>query len=268
MNAGVFVCGHSGVPGGVVEAFLQDASLGLSAVEFCCASEAPSSTQQKRYGVALLSNPPTSLPQPSHSQGAIMATISRRLLPGAVLYVHDQESARGVQSMQRDLLLNGFVDDQPLASLPPSLGLMVKARRPDYEIGAKAPLSLKRPGNTPTPVAPAPSTWQLNNEDDEMLDDEELLTEEDKARPEVPAAGDCSTSRKACKNCSCGRAEKEAAGERVQLTQEMLDNPQSSCGSCTLGDAFRCAGCPYRGLPPFEQGKKIQLGSDFLTADA
>ena len=37
---------------------------------------------------------------------------------------------------------------------------------------------------------------------------------------------------------------------------------------CGLGDAFRCAGCPYRGLPTFEQGKKIQLGGDYLVADA
>eukprot|EP00967_Tisochrysis_lutea_P077469 scaffold105204_cov19-Tisochrysis_lutea.AAC.1 len=91
MNAGVFVCGHSGVPGGVVEAFLQAASLGLSTVEFCCA-EAPSSqapsTQQKRYRVALLSNPLSS--PHSQSQGAALAAVSRRLLPGAFLYVHDQ----------------------------------------------------------------------------------------------------------------------------------------------------------------------------------
>jgi hypothetical protein len=122
---------------------------------------------------------------------------------------------------------------------------------------------------------------------------------------EVGAGG----ARKACKNCSCGRAEAEAKGEKVTLTQEMLDNPQSSCGNvstvgspivlrsqvrvcvlvavqlvahrrclllitllcalqCSLGDAFRCAGCPYRGLPAFEAGKPIQLSADFLTADA
>jgi hypothetical protein len=38
-------------------------------------------------------------------------------------------------------------------------------------------------------------------------------------------------ARKACKNCSCGRAEAEAAGVKVTLTQEMLDNPQSACGN-------------------------------------
>jgi hypothetical protein len=63
----------------------------------------------------------------------------------------------------------------------------------------------------------------------------------------VPAAkqDDCELgpggARKACKNCSCGRAEAEAAGVKVELTQEMLDNPQSACGNvsgwltCSLG---------------------------------
>ena len=82
------------------------------------------------------------------------------------------------------------------------------------------------------------------------------------------ADADCSQAkpvRKACKDCTCGRAEADAQGVRLQLTQEMLDNPQSACGSCGMGDAFRCAGCPYRGLPSFEMGKKIELPMDFLV---
>lgn len=50
------------------------------------------------------------------------------------------------------------------------------------------------------------------------------------------AADDCEVGkagRKACKNCTCGRAEAEAAGVKVQLTSEMIQNPGvgSSCGN-------------------------------------
>lgn len=37
--------------------------------------------------------------------------------------------------------------------------------------------------------------------------------------------------KKACKNCTCGRADAEAAVQKVDLSQDMLENPQSACGS-------------------------------------
>ena len=87
----------------------------------------------------------------------------------------------------------------------------------------------------------------------------------------LPAVADgCAVSRKACKNCTCGRAEEEAAGAPPpKLTLDMLENPGAAggCGSCQLGDAFRCASCPYRGLPSFQPGKKIELPTGFLAAD-
>ena len=35
---------------------------------------------------------------------------------------------------------------------------------------------------------------------------------------------------------------------------------ESKCGRCFMGDSFRCANCPYRGLPPFKPGEKIIIG--------
>lgn len=84
--------------------------------------------------------------------------------------------------------------------------------------------------------------------------------------------------RRACKDCTCGlskKIENEEAGKRadadkaldsMKLGQDDLaevdftvQGKVGSCGSCALGDAFRCDGCPYIGLPAFKPGEEVRL---------
>ena len=65
------------------------------------------------------------------------------------------------------------------------------ASTPRWEPGARAAIALK-PRGAPAPApAPAAAAWTLAPDEDgadELLDDEELLTEEDRARPDAPGA--------------------------------------------------------------------------------
>lgn len=89
------------------------------------------------------------------------------------------------------------------------------------------------------------------------MDESDLLKPEDLQKPDATQY-DCGTDaagvRKACKNCSCGLA------EELESEQEVTKKtPESSCGNCYLGDAFRCAACPYLGKPAFKPGEKVML---------
>jgi len=125
--------------------------------------------------------------------------------------------------------------------------------------------------------------WTFNSPSTTSIDAESLLTPEDRERPVPtcePIGAGASRRKKACKNCTCGLAELEEErkvvmldgsidGSTVEVAQsekERLVNvakaapkATSSCGSCFLGDAFRCASCPYLGLPVFKPGEKVEI---------
>ncbi|KAI3754630.1 hypothetical protein L1987_54417 [Smallanthus sonchifolius] len=110
---------------------------------------------------------------------------------------------------------------------------------------------------------------QQIDDDMDLIDKDSLLSEEDLKKPQLPPVGDCEvgSTRKAFKNCTCGRAEEEEKVEKLGVTMDLLENPKSACGNCGLGDAFRCGTCPYKGLPPFKLGQKVTLSENFLAAD-
>ncbi|KAL6819235.1 DUF689 domain-containing protein [Trichoderma camerunense] len=138
------------------------------------------------------------------------------------------------------------------------------------------------------PVAPAgvgfidfSDDLDADYDDDELIDEDTLMTEDDLKRP-INIPPECQPKagkrRRACKDCTCGLAERleaedaakrAAADKALQSVKLAVDDltevdftvqgKVGSCGNCALGDAFRCDGCPYIGLPPFKPGEEVRL---------
>jgi len=96
--------------------------------------------------------------------------------------------------------------------------------------------------------------------------DEDLLLGDDVPKAVGKGKSDCSTQPKACANCSCGRKELEDKHGAAEAKKKLENGTvRSACGSCNLGDAFRCETCPYRGQPAFKPGTKVELDSTETT---
>lgn len=65
--------------------------------------------------------------------------------------------------------------------------------------------------------------------------------------------------KRQCANCTCSRSKTTQPAATSSLGVVKLSKPKSGCGSCSLGDAFRCDGCPYRGMPAFKEGEAFNF---------
>ena len=205
-----------------------------------------------------------------------LGMLTKLLKPGGLLsFVQCLASDQDPSSLSSSVILSGLTSsaapeclaslsnyEAALAKLNITQGqfYLVKATKPNHEVGASRLLSFAKP----KPVADA---WTLEDIDDdtvELVDDKTLLSEEDLVKPDPSSLRVCGTTgkRKACKDCSCGLAEELDAGGPVKKKDFT-----SSCGSCYLGDAFRCASCPYLGMPAFNPGDKITLSERQLNPD-
>jgi hypothetical protein len=220
-----------------------------------------------------------------------LGIFAKLLMPSGKLVIREPASGMASPAEQTTkLLLAGFVNIVQAIS-GDGLYAEVTASKPNYEVGstggmlsfAAAPAQALNFGaqalNSGTPADTGPavevaSVWQISGDDfgDDMEfmedDGEGLLDDEDMSMGTTAAAvpeGGCETKKRACKDCSCGRAEIEAAEEAGKPLAQPIAS--SACGNCYLGDAFRCSSCPYLGMPTFKPGDKISLSDRQLNAD-
>ncbi|XP_067292259.1 anamorsin [Pseudorasbora parva] len=154
----------------------------------------------------------------------------------------------------------------------------MSASKPNFEVGSSTQLKLSF-GKKTTTEKPAldPNTAQkwtlsandIDDDDVDLVDSDALLDAEDLKKPDPSSlksscGDDSKKKKKACKNCTCGLAEEL---EQESKSTQKASQPKSACGSCYLGDAFRCASCPYLGMPAFKPGEKVLLANTDI-ADA
>jgi anamorsin len=172
---------------------------------------------------------------------------------GHVQVKHVPSSDTGAVQMRMALV--GLLNVRQLESDPTALVGDV----PNHALGAKTTLA----DAWKAAAQAAQSGEALSN--GELVDEDELLAR-DGIAPGAAVDGkgcavDESGKRKPCKDCSCGLADADA--DAAMPVKKAGDG----CGSCALGDAFRCAACPYLGLPPFQPGERVELPTSLMTSD-
>uniref|UniRef100_A0A0G4H111 Anamorsin homolog n=1 Tax=Chromera velia CCMP2878 TaxID=1169474 RepID=A0A0G4H111_9ALVE len=156
------------------------------------------------------------------------------------------------EEISKNAMYAGFIDAEIKKSTTASGKTNFKfvAKKPDWSFGVTSTIATA-----------------VNGEAADLIDDSTLV--DDNLNYEAMGKGkeSCASKPRACANCSCGRKELEVelgAEEAKRRLEKGVE--RSSCGNCYLGDAFRCAGCPYKGLPAFKPGEKVELDTDMSNS--
>jgi Cytokine-induced anti-apoptosis inhibitor 1, Fe-S biogenesis len=202
-----------------------------------------------------------------------LSAFSKHLKAGATVTIHivaasssdtenskNPSSAPSLQDVHNSILLAGLRS--------------VSERRCDD--GSRILVATKQAPLTQTSLAAAPIRINLvddillvndnDDEDDDFIDEDGLLNDHSSllaappAMSAVKASSDDCAGREPCADCTCGRksdaANKTPAGSGADENKNNNKVEASACGKCGLGDAFRCASCPYLGKPAFKAGEE------------
>lgn len=90
-----------------------------------------------------------------------------------------------------------------------------------------------------------------------LINEDDLMQGADQVTQKFCGDEDRIMPGKPCENCTCGKKELYETATGVEKLE--TGQVESSCGKCYLGDAFRCASCPFLGKPAFEAGDKVKL---------
>jgi anamorsin len=204
----------------------------------------------------------------SANLSALFEQLRAALQPLGSLHLHNISDIRS--TLSSELIRSGF----DLLTSSPSDGELIAQKPAQPAVPTAASLPLRRKLD-PARQASKKALWTLNTPSTPSINPDTLLTDADRERPQAacsPVTNGTTRRKKACKNCTCGLAELEQeelaksrvvvldgteSGETMEVQMSEKDRllaaaaaapkATSSCGSCYLGDAFRCSSCPYRG---------------------
>ena len=195
----------------------------------------------------------------------ILGEFQKIVKPNGYFVVRESHGDRTAEKLQSALTMAGFTNivETP-AAVEGATSSQMQCQKPNFEVGKSSKLKLNFAKKVNKPDVSKVWTLGDTNDDVEIIDSDALLGADDFKRPDLSGVKtDCGTSKggkkRACKGCTCGLKE-ELNGEPAPLQK-------SACGSCYLGDAFRCASCPYLGMPPFKAGDQVTLSDRQLKPD-